>query len=166
MQKSETLGLVGFSYSDWECCLDDMRNTGGYNIYFGETLVSRSAGKQMKVARSSAEAENKDLALASTEVLWLQSLLQELHIKMSHVPLLLCANMSTKHLASNTIMHACMKHVELDFHFLNDFVVSEKLDVKFTPLEDQLANILTKPLTEPRFASLKPKLLVLPSPSV
>lgn len=40
-----------------------------------------------------------------------------------------------------------------------------KLDAKYTPFEDQLANI-TKPLPNVKFSSLKSKLMMIPSLSV
>nr|KYP49046.1 Copia protein [Cajanus cajan] len=63
-------------------------------IYLGPNLVSWWSKKQLLVARSSTEAEYRALAQAVTEVLWIQSLLQELKVRLN-TPMVLCDNQST-----------------------------------------------------------------------
>lgn len=79
---------------------------------------------------------------------------------------LLYYDMCTEHLASNPIMHVRMKHVELEFHFLRYLVLEGRLEVRYTPSVAQLSDILTKPLPDYIFTSLKTKLMVLPPLSV
>lgn len=64
------------------------------------------------VARSSTEAEYRNLALVTAEVSWLQSLLSELAVKHT-MPVIHSDNMSTASLACNPVLHARTKHVEL-----------------------------------------------------
>jgi hypothetical protein len=53
---------------------------GGFAIFLGSNLVSWSAQKQPTVSRSSTEAEYKVVANATVEIMWIQTLLQELGI--------------------------------------------------------------------------------------
>jgi hypothetical protein len=49
------------------------------------------------------------------------------------------------------VFHACTKHIEIDFHFVRDLVSKNKLTVNFLSSRDQLADLLTKPLSAARF---------------
>lgn len=79
LTKSFALNLVSFSDSDWASDLDDRRSTSSFCVYLGTNLISWCSKKQASVSRSSTEAEYRSLALATSEMLWLRSLLTELH---------------------------------------------------------------------------------------
>ena len=98
------------------------------------------------VFRSNAESEYQGLATAIVEVTWLESIFRELHIYLSLPPLLLCDNVSATYLTTNPIMHGRTKHVEIDYPFIHDRVVQNYLLIQYTPIENQLANALTKAL--------------------
>ena len=51
-----------------------------------------------------------------------------------------------------------MKHLALDFHFVREKVQSGTLRVTHISGEDQLANLLTKPVLRPRFNLLSSKI--------
>jgi len=60
----------------------------------------------------------------------------------------------------NPVFHARTKHVEIDFHFVQDRVADKSLVVRFVPSSDQLADVLTKPLVSAKFQQLCFKLNV------
>lgn len=151
--------LFAFSDADWGSDPDDRRSTSGFCIFFGDNLVSWSSKKQVLVARSSTEAEYRSMALATSEILWIESLLSELAVPFTK-PVLYCDNMSAVSLTHNPVLHARTKHMELDVHFLREKVVAQALSVVHIPAADQTADILTKPLSATQFCALRNKLHV------
>jgi hypothetical protein len=80
ISKSSSTVVTAFSDADWAGCPDDRRSTGGFAVYVGSNLVSWNAKKQATVSRSCTEAEYKSLANATAEVMWVQTLLDELGV--------------------------------------------------------------------------------------
>ena len=106
----------------------------------------------------------KLLANAAAEVKWLHSLLTELGQPLPSSTVLWCDNIGATYLSANPVFHARTKHIEIDFHFVRDMVAFKTLLVRFVSTDDQLADLLTKPLSSPQFVLFCSKLNVLPIP--
>ena len=166
IKPSTDLDITGFSDADWATSVDDRKSMAGQCVFLGETLVSWASRKQRVVSRSSTESEYRALADLAAEVAWIRSLLGELKLPMIRKPILWCDNLSAKALASNPVMHARSKHIEIDVHYIRDQVLQNKITISYVPTADQIADCLTKPLTHTRFNIFRDKLGVTMSPSV
>jgi hypothetical protein len=110
--------VSGFVDVDWAGCLEDRRSTSGFAIFLGTNLMSWSAIKQQTMSRCSTEAEYKAHANAMTEIIWIQTLLDELGVPHPSATALWCDNLGATYLSANPIFHARMKHIEVDYHFV------------------------------------------------
>jgi hypothetical protein len=54
------------------------------------------------------------MADATTKVMWVQTVLNDLHVSCPRSARLWCDNMGIKYLASNPIFHGRMKHIKVD----------------------------------------------------
>ncbi|XP_019155412.1 PREDICTED: uncharacterized protein LOC109152273 [Ipomoea nil] len=80
-------------------------------------------------------------------------------------PRLWCDNLGATYLCANPVFHARTKHVEINFHFLQDKVATGELQVSFISTKDQLVDIFTKPLRTLRFEFLRDMLIIVSLPS-
>jgi len=139
--------VSAFSDADWAGCVDDRRSTCGFAVFLGDNLVSWSARKQATVSRSSTEAEYKAIANATSEIMWIQTLLQELGVPSPRAARLWCDNLGAKYLSANHVFHARTKHIEVDYHFVRERVSRKLLEIEHIASGDQIADGFTKPLT-------------------
>ncbi|KAF8377299.1 hypothetical protein HHK36_030674 [Tetracentron sinense] len=147
-------------YSDADCAgnLDNRSSTSAYLIMLGSNPISRSSKKQRAIARSSTEAEYRALAIAAFESMWILSLFSEMKFSLPKPPMLLCDNLGVTHLSFNPVQHSRMKHIQIDSHFVWDLVQKNALNVRHVHTNDQLADLLTKPLSRQRTDYLRNKI--------
>jgi hypothetical protein len=132
-------------------------------MFFGSNLIAWSARKQATISRSSTEAEYKAVGDATTEIIWVQSLLQELGISQPQPPILWCDNIGATYLSANPVFHAQTKQIEVDYHFVWERVSQKRLLIKFISSKDQLADIFTKCLPLQQFEFYRHNITLLDS---
>jgi len=137
----------GYSDADWGS-ENDRKSVGGYLFLLNGGAISWASKKQKSIALSTTEAEYMAMTQAAKEILWLQVLLDEIgafkHI--SPISTLYADNQGAIALARNPEYHARTKHIDIQYHFIRDLITSAKLDLRFCPSSDMIADIMTKSL--------------------
>lgn len=113
-------------------------------LYPGHNLISQSPWKQRSIIQSSIEVEYYIVASTAADIAWVQSLLHELYVSLSKVPVIFCDNVKATYLYSNPVFHSQMKHMVLGFHFVHDKVSKDLLQVSQVSTIDQSTDAPTK----------------------
>jgi hypothetical protein len=66
-------------------------------------------------------------------------------------------NQSIK-LFENPMFHDKSKHIEIRYHFIQDRIKKGALELQYIPIDQQVVDILTKPLVKRKFEAFKDKL--------
>lgn len=111
--------------------------TIGYDIFLGHNLITWTAKKQPIVSKSSTKAECCNLAIATAEIYWIQTLMKELGILLPSTTIIWqCDNIGAIALASNSVFHARTKHVKVDYHFIREKFLNNDIQVKHISTQD------------------------------
>lgn len=71
---------------------------------------------------------------------------------------MLCDNSSTIKLSKNPVMHGRSKHIDVHFYFLRDLTREGAGELVHGATQDQVADLMTKPLKLDVFLKLRKKL--------
>ncbi|KAL3834104.1 hypothetical protein ACJIZ3_008840 [Penstemon smallii] len=140
----------GYVDSDFAGDLDKSKSTTGYVFTLAGAAISWVSKLQSVVATSTTEAEYVAPTQASKEAIWLQMLLKELGHKQENIALF-CDSQSALHLAKNPAFHSKTKHIRVQYHFVREKVEEGSVDFQKIHTEDNLADVLTKPLNRDKF---------------
>jgi hypothetical protein len=157
---AENFELQGYADSDWAGNCDDMKSTSGYCFSFGSGIFSWCSKKQEVIAQSTAEAEYVAATAAANQVLWLRKILADLDMEQREATKVNVDNQAAIAISNNPIFHGKTKHFKLKYYFLREVQKNEELQLIYCKTEDQLADILTKPLPKARFETLRNKIEV------
>ena len=62
-----------------------------------------------------------------------------------------CDNQSCIKMKENPMFHDKSKHIEIRYHFIRDMIQKGVVKLKYVPKEEQVADVLTKPLARVKF---------------
>ena len=152
-----TLQMSVYCDSALATCSMTRQSVTGYLVKLGNAPVSWKAKKQDTVSRSSAEAEYRAMANATSEVVWIRNLLVSLGVSVPTTRLH-CDSQAAIHIATHPVFHKRTKHIEVDCHFVPERILSRVIKPHYTPTTEQLADIFTKALGQRQFHYLLGKL--------
>jgi len=138
---------AGYSNADWGSG-HNRNSVGGSVFLLNGGAVSWSSKKQTSVALSSTEAEYMSITQAAKEVVWLRVLLEELraieHIR--RISQLHSDNQGALALARNPDYHARTYDIDIQYHFIRELGMAEKVYLVFCLSSDMITDIMTKAL--------------------
>ncbi|GJT34048.1 uncharacterized mitochondrial protein-like protein [Tanacetum coccineum] len=155
---TSALDLRAYCDSDWAGDVVSRKSTTGFCIFMGDSLISWKSKKQDVLSKSSTEAENRAMAVTTSEIVWLRWLLANMGVRISRSTSLHCDNRSDIQIARNLVFHEHTKHIEIDCHFARHHLQAETISLLFVPSTLQIADLFTKPHSRPRFHFLTDKL--------
>jgi hypothetical protein len=124
--------------------------------------VTWASQKQKVVALSSCEAVYIVAALGACQGVWLSRLIAEMLGGKVQKFRLLVDNQSAIELAKNHVFHDRSKHIDTMYHYIGDCIEKDVLEVDHVRTDEQVVDILTKPLGRIKFVEFRLKLGVVP----
>jgi len=90
---------------------------------------------------------------AMKEVIWLRCFLSEIgYFHDNNVVIIQADNNKAMNLARNPEFHACIKHIDIQYHFICEAVNCHLVDFEFVSIIKQAADGLTKALFAVKFS--------------
>ena len=151
-------GLIGYSDADWGENRDTRRSTTGFVFLMADGAVTWTSRMQKTVARSSTEAEYMALSEACSEIAWLTSLQKEIGYGTTSPTPLVSDNQGGIFLAINPAHDRRVKHVDIRYHFIREYVEGKRVTIVYISTNDMIADILTKPLGRVKFEYFRERL--------
>jgi hypothetical protein len=139
--------LSGYTNSDWAGSVSDRKSTSGCCFSLGLAMISWQSRKQSSISLSMAKAEYIVACSASCEAIWLRKLLTSLFNLEMEATVILCDNQSCIKMAENHVFHDKSKHIEIRYHYIRDMVQRGAIKLQYVSTDEQVADVLTKPLS-------------------
>ncbi|GJR27137.1 hypothetical protein Tco_1103369 [Tanacetum coccineum] len=152
--KGTRIETIVYADSDHAGDYVDRKSTSGVCTFMGCCLTSWLTKKQMAIAISMTEAKHVFAEKACQQALWMKQALIDYDIRLDNV-LIMCNNKGAIDLSKNPVQHSRTKHIEIRHHFLRDNIQEGNISVKKVASEDNIADILTKPLKRKVFNYLR-----------
>eukprot|EP00253_Pinus_taeda_P025863 PITA_25863 len=155
-----------YKNSDWAGSVDDRKSTSGYVFHMGSRAISWSSKKQSIVALSTAEAEYVAATAAACQAVWMRRMLRSLGQEQAKATVIFCDNSSAIALSKNSVFHKRTKHIDTRFHYIRELVNNGEIVLEHCRTQEQVADILTKPLDQKSFEFLRKCLGMVECPTV
>ena len=139
--------ITAYSEADWAGDLDNRKSTTGYVILLNGNIINWNSKKQARVALSTAEAEYMAISAVVQELKWLTYLLNEMKLKVKLPITLFCNNQAAVSISENDVHHNRTKHIDIRHHYIRDEIKNKFVQIKWIQSSHQLADIMTKGLT-------------------
>ncbi|GKE77397.1 ribonuclease H-like domain-containing protein, partial [Tanacetum coccineum] len=165
--KNNVTSLDVYVDADWAKCVVTRKSVTGFCVLLNGSLVSWKSKKQNTLSKSSAEAEYKAIASATSEIFWILKILQDLNWEHfilakvfcdSQAAIKIAAKIAAIKIAANPVFHERTKHLEIDLHFVRDKIISGVIKTYKISSTNQVVDVLTKGLDKIQHENLISKM--------
>ena len=98
-----------------------------------------------------AEAEFIATYSACCEVIWIQKLILGIFDMEVDTTVIFCDNQSYINMTENPTFHDKSKHIEIRYFYIRDMVQKRAIKIQYVSTDEQVADVLTKPLSRVKF---------------
>ena len=173
------LEIKGYCDADWAADLVDRKSTTGYTTSLSQdhykintnnknnnqidkkwntNLISWNTKLQHSIAQSTCEAEYYALKEITNEIIYIKGFtnwtLNKLNTDQSLTPTILIDNEAARKLAENPEFHKRTKHIDIMYHFTRTQVQNKEINLVHIPSKYEIADILTKNLTNDKHKAI------------
>ena len=113
-KKSKDRGIKAFVDANWVGSYEDSRSTSDFCTKLWGNLVTWRSKKQSVGTRSNAKAEYRAITQGLCEVIWVEKMLEDLHLLVPSPKILYSDSKSTISIVNNLVQNDQMKHVRID----------------------------------------------------
>eukprot|EP00253_Pinus_taeda_P005098 PITA_05098 len=117
--------------------------------------ISWASKKQSIVTLFTAEAEYVAATVAACQAVWMRRMLRSLGQEQAKATVIFCDNSSAIALSKNSMFHKRTKHIDTRFHYIRELVNNGEIVLEHCRTQEQVADILTKPLDQKSFQFLR-----------
>lgn len=150
--------IQGHCDSDWASSYSDRKSISAYVFWLDRcsSFISWKSKKQNIVALSSCEAEYISLSYCVQEAIFLQKLLATFYEEDSRIftARIGVDNQGCIALAKNPVHQQRSKHIDVRYHFLRNVVSDRVVELYYVPSKENVADVLTKPVSHYRIREL------------
>ena len=136
--------IVAYCDSDFGGDKNSRNSVSGFCIYVGSYLVSWRSRSQKSVSLSSTEAEYYAVSEVCTEIIFIKNLLEFLTVKIEFPITVRCENVGAIFLSYNAKNSNQTKHINIQAHYVRQFVEDGVVKIIFVRSADNEADIFTK----------------------
>nr|GEY88646.1 copia protein [Tanacetum cinerariifolium] len=149
-------GIETIVYADSDHARDyvDRKSTSSVCTFIGCFLTSWFSKKQTALAIFTTKAEYVSAGKAYQQAIWMKQALVDYSVRLDDIPIM-CDNKRAIDLSKIPVQHSQTKHTEIRHHFLRDNVQRGNISIEKVSSEDNIADILTKPLKREPFNYLR-----------
>ena len=88
------------------------------------------------------------MSQTASELVWINGVLEDLHVSIPKPVTLYCDNKVAHYIAQNPVFHERTKHLKLDCHYVREHSEDGFISTAYIKSSFQLADIMTKGLSE------------------
>nr|GEU54818.1 copia protein [Tanacetum cinerariifolium] len=151
--KVSDIEKIVYANSDHAGDYVDRKSTSGVCRFMGCCLTFWFLKKQTALAIFTTEAKYVSAGNACQQALWMKQALIDYGVMLDDIPKM-CDNKGAIDLSENPVQHSRTKHIEIHHHFLRDNVQKGNISIEKVSSEDNIVDILIKPLKREPFNDL------------